>query len=333
VLDFLKKWNWFDREREVRRFKFMAKKRQRRISVLLIPDDNAEPYSFRLNWSIARVLLVIGAVIVLHLIGGAIGYVKLYNTYRENVELERSNTRLLEDNKRVYRLAAQLEDMDKDQNKIMNLLGVESRNGSRSGTGFSAASAEAAAAAQDEPIVSNSGSAPANETVALPAVKGNFLRARKKEEAKVSPMWPSLLPVEGYLSREFARDALATSNSHEGIDIAAKHGSPVLAAGEGYVVYAGWHQELGNLVILHHGDDLFSTYGHNDRILVREREQVKRGETIALVGSSGRSSGPHLHFEIWHKGKAVDPLQFLLTLRDNAPETQRGNSNDNTVLR
>ncbi len=310
----------------------MAKKRQRRISVLLIPDDNAEPYSFRLNWSIARVLLVIGAVIILHLIGGAIGYVKLYNTYRENVELERSNTRLLEDNKRVYRLAAQLEDMDKDQNKIMNLLGVESRNGNRSGAGLAAAATESAAA-QEEPIVSNSGSAPANETVALPVVKGNFLRARKKEEAKVSPMWPSLLPVEGYLSREFAQDALVASNSHEGIDIAAKHGSPVLAAGEGYVVYAGWHQELGNLVILHHGDDLFSTYGHNDRILVREREQVKRGETIALVGSSGRSSGPHLHFEIWHEGKAVDPLQFLLTLRDNAPETQRGNSNDNTVLR
>lgn len=304
----------------------MAKKRQRRISVLLIPDDNAEPYSFRLNWSIARVLLIIGGMIVLHLVGGAIGYVKLYSTYRENVELERSNTRLLEDNKRVYRLAAQLEDMDKSQSKIMNLLGVESRNGSRENIGLEdeAANTNTVAGSRNNvetarPIVTTP------EAVAAPVVKGNFLRPRKSEDAKASPSWPSLLPVEGYLSRGFERDPLSSSNSHEGIDIAAKQGSLVLAAGEGKVVYAGWHQELGNVVILHHGNEVFSTYGHNERLLVRERAHVKRGEAIALVGSSGRSSGPHLHFEIWQGGKAVNPLQIILALRDSAPEQKSTN--------
>ncbi len=328
----LKKWKPLGRK--VSRLRFMSKKRQRRISVLLIPDDNAEPYSFRLNWSIARVLLIVGGVIVLHLIGGAIGYVKLYNTYRENVELERSNTRLLEDNKRVYRLAAQLEDMDKDQSKIMNLLGVESRNGHRNSVNLAAANEGSAdEEVQQDEIATPKAVLAANEAATPPVVKGNFLRARKSEESKVSPAWPSLLPVEGYLSREFSRDPLVASNSHEGIDIAAKQGAPILSAGEGHVVYAGWHQELGNLVILHHGNDLFSTYGHNERLLVREREQVKRGETIALVGTSGRSSGPHLHFEIWQDGKAINPLQFLLALRGSAPEISRTNTNDNTVSR
>lgn len=313
----------------------MAKKRQRRISVLLIPDDNAEPYSFRLHWSVARMVLIVGAVIVLHLVGGVIGYVKLYDTYRENVELERSNTRLLEDNKRVYRLAAQLEDMDKDQSKIMNLLGVENRNGYRKSVELAnstGASGEGESRLQEE-LSSSSFSAPSAETTTAPAVKGNFLRTGKSDEAKVAPFWPSLLPVEGYLSRGFFRDPLVSSNSHEGIDIVAQKGTPVLAAGDARVVYAGWHQDLGNVVILHHGNEIFTTYGHNERLLVREREQVKRGEAIALVGTSGRSSGPHLHFEIWREGKAIDPLQTLLALRGSAPETQRKNSQDNTVLR
>jgi len=331
----LKKWKWFSREHEVRRFKFMAKKRQRRISILLIPDDNAEPYSFRLNWAVARVLLIVGGVVLLHLIGGAIGYAKLYSTYRENVELERSNTRLLEDNKRVYRLAAQLEDMNRDQSKIMNLLGVESRNGHRNNVDLAAATESATAEDTPEERVTVRNSTPeTQENAAAPTVKGNFLRARKSEDAKVSPFWPSLLPVEGYLSREFERDPLGGSNSHEGIDIAAKQGALVLAAGEGTVVYAGWHQELGNVVILHHGSEVFSTYGHNERLLVRERERVKRGAALAFVGSSGRSSGPHLHFEVWQDGKAMNPLQIVLALRGSAPEAQRANSsNDNTVLR
>lgn len=304
----------------------MAKKRQRRISVLLIPDDNAEPYSFRLNWGLARVMLIIGGIVLLHLVGGIIGYAKLYSTYRENIELERSNTRLLEDNKRVYRLAAQLEDMNKDQSKIMNLLGVEGRNNNGSSIGLAAAHTDNE---REELPQSQAPGAQLNNRVApvesVPAVKGNFLRARKNEDAKFSPTWPSLLPVEGYLSREFERDPLGSSNSHEGIDIAAKQGALVLAAGEGRVVYAGWHKELGNVIILHHGNDLFSTYGHNERLLVRERAQVKRGEAIALVGNTGRSSGPHLHFEIWQDGKAINPLQIILALRDNASETPKSN--------
>ncbi|MEK7729754.1 MAG: M23 family metallopeptidase, partial [candidate division KSB1 bacterium] len=274
-----------------------------------------------------------GAVVVLHLVGGAIGYAKLYTTYRENVELERSNTRLLEDNKRVYRLAAQLEDMNKDQSKIMNLLGVESRNGHRNNVDLAANTDDTVAEnkLEEQAGVARTTS-PKTETHNAPVVKGNFLRARKSEDAKVSPSWPSLLPVEGYLSREFERDPFGSSNSHEGIDIAAKQGVAVLAAGEGRVVYAGWHQEFGNLVILHHGNDVFSIYGHNERVLVREREHIKRGAVLALVGNSGRSSGPHLHFEIWKDGKAMNPLQIVLALRGSA-QGQSTNLNDNTVLR
>lgn len=291
------------------------KKRERRISVLLIPDDNAEPHSFRVSWTTAKIIMVVMAVLVLHLVGGAIGYWRLAKVSRENTELERSNTRLLEDNKRVYRLAALLEEMDKDQGKIMSLLGVENRNGQRGGVQMSmAAGGVADPKAALEPVsaemtLSSSGAEMTTE------LHGNFLRSPKNADEKVPPHWPSLLPVEGYLSREFSRNRWFPFDEHPGIDIAGKQGSIVLAAGDGYVLYAGWHLEFGNVVILHHGGGLFTLYGHNDRLLVREREYVRRGTAISLLGSSGRSSGPHLHFEIWQDGKVMDPRQYVLAFR------------------
>lgn len=292
----------------------MRKKRERRISVLLIPDDNAEPYSFRLSWTTAKILMVIAGVLVLHMIGGGIGYWQYAKVSRENSELERSNTRLLEDNKRVYRLAALLEEMDKDQGKIMSLLGVENRNGQRGNVKMSMASGGANAEAEMEPASPEMTLQP-SEGETAPALRGNFLRSAQSANAKVPPHWPSLLPVEGYLSREFSRNPWFPFEEHPGIDIAGKQGSVVMAAGDGYVMYAGWHLELGNTVILYHGDGLFSLYGHNDRLMAREREYVRRGAAIALLGNSGRSSGPHLHFEIWQDGKAMDPRQYVLAFR------------------
>ena len=234
---------------------------------------------------------------------------------RENTELERSNTRLLEDNKRVYRLAALLEEMDKDQGKIMSLLGVENRNGQRSVVKMSIASGGGVSSEMPLESISPEMTLAASENEAVPELRGNFLRANKNADAKVPPHWPSLLPVEGYLSREYSRSPWFPFEEHPGIDIAGKQGSAVMAAGDGVVLYAGWHLELGNVIILHHGEGLFSLYGHNERLLVRERDFVRRGMSIALLGNSGRSSGPHLHFEIWQDGKVMDPRQYVLAFR------------------
>jgi len=258
---------------------------------------------------------VITVVLCLHMVAGLFGYWQLSKVTRENTELERSNTRLLEDNKRVYRLAALLEEMDKDQGKIMSLLGVENRNGQRNGVKMSMASGGSSSPEMTLEPSAPEMTLPENDNEVVTELHGNFLRSPKNADAKVPPDWPSLLPVEGYLSREFSRNPWFPFDEHPGIDIAGKQGSVVQAAGDGYVLYAGWHLELGNVVILHHGQGLFSLYGHNDRLLVREHEYVRRGAAIALLGNSGRSSGPHLHFEIWQDGKAMDPRQYILAFR------------------
>ena len=100
---------------------------------------------------------------------------------------------------------------------------------------------------------------------------------------------------------------------HKGIDIANNVGTPVVAAKDGVVVFAGWHSGgYGFLVTLRHEDGSESLYAHNSRLLVQEGQQVEQGQTISQMGSTGRSTGPHLHFEIHPAGRgAVNPLQFL----------------------
>jgi murein DD-endopeptidase MepM/ murein hydrolase activator NlpD len=98
---------------------------------------------------------------------------------------------------------------------------------------------------------------------------------------------------------------------HEGIDIAASTGTPIWSAAAGTVIHAGWLGGYGNLVVVDHGNGLATAYAHASAILVAVGQQVAQGETVALIGSTGNSSGPHLHFEVRVNGVAVDPLLYL----------------------
>ncbi len=98
---------------------------------------------------------------------------------------------------------------------------------------------------------------------------------------------------------------------HEGMDFIGDVGTPIYAAAGGKVLRAEYHSEYGNIVELEHGNGITSRYAHASRLLVKEGETVKTGEKIALLGSTGRSTGPHLHFEIRYKGVPQNPLFFL----------------------
>ncbi len=98
---------------------------------------------------------------------------------------------------------------------------------------------------------------------------------------------------------------------HAGLDIAAPRGTPVVAPADGHVVFAGYHTAYGNLVVIDHGYGITTKYGHTSRMLVRVGDRVQRGELIAKVGNTGRSTGPHLHFEVLKDGVPVNPRRFL----------------------
>ena len=98
---------------------------------------------------------------------------------------------------------------------------------------------------------------------------------------------------------------------HEGLDIAASYGAPISAASSGTVIYAGWMGGYGHLVVIDHGGGLATAYGHQSSIAVSSGSQVSQGQTIGYVGSTGHSTGPHLHFEVRVNGSAVDPMGYL----------------------
>ena len=101
------------------------------------------------------------------------------------------------------------------------------------------------------------------------------------------------------------------STMHEGVDFNAPHGTPIVAAGAGIVVAAGWHPGYGRQVDIDHGDGLITRYAHASKLLVKVGDIVRQGQKIAAVGSSGRSTGPHLHFEVRVDDEPRDPLKYL----------------------
>jgi murein DD-endopeptidase MepM/ murein hydrolase activator NlpD len=115
-------------------------------------------------------------------------------------------------------------------------------------------------------------------------------------------------PVDGPVTSGFG---MRWGRMHEGIDIAVPTGTSVRASASGSVIYSGWLGGYGNLVVLDHGSGLATAYAHNTALLVGVGQNVSQGDTISLSGSTGNSSGPHLHFEVRVNGVAVDPLAYL----------------------
>lgn len=115
-------------------------------------------------------------------------------------------------------------------------------------------------------------------------------------------------PVHARISSDYG---WRNGEFHHGIDLAIPHGTDVLAAREGKVVKARWMDIYGFTVLLDHGNGVQSLYAHNQKLLVEPGDWVEQGEAIAISGDTGRSTGPHLHFEIRLQGKAIDPLPYL----------------------
>ena len=143
------------------------------------------------------------------------------------------------------------------------------------------------------------------------------LEAQLFEQAVKKKLMPTMMPVSApYNASGFGRRVDPFTGQwamHEGIDFLADLGSPVVAAAGGVVVFAGLHPQYGYMVDIDHGNDLVTRYAHCSKLLVREGDVVHRGRKIAESGSTGRSTGPHLHFEVRFRGVAQNPAKFLVS--------------------
>ena len=141
------------------------------------------------------------------------------------------------------------------------------------------------------------------------------LEAVLRDRSVASDLQPSGRPVErGWVSSRFGEriDPITGRPAfHWGVDFAAKAGTEVVAVASGIVTWAGQREGYGNLVEVSHGNGYVTRYAHNERHLVQAGAKVGKGQPIALLGTSGRSTGPHLHFEVLRNGKQLNPMRFV----------------------
>lgn len=125
---------------------------------------------------------------------------------------------------------------------------------------------------------------------------------------------PKGFPVEGNISSPYGRrnnPFSAESTFHSGVDISATPATPIRATADGIVSYSGWTQSSGYVVLIEHGCGFSTAYAHNRGNAVKAGQRVKRGEIVGYIGSTGKSTGPHVHYEVWEKGKRINPSKFL----------------------
>ena len=285
------------------------RKRKGRFTIMMVPSDaegSSKTYRFP-RWQVFLMLLSSGiALIVLFVL--AMIYTPLGQIVPiPNPELERKyGEQLVDLNSRMNTMMEQLIELRMYNVKLRNALG-EIATATDSGVISSPRVQEPPPqdlGRQDRPSPIESGG------MGYPSgMEPTFASMVAADEGtRLSVVFPAMMPAQGYLTRGFDAE-----QRHFGIDIAGKTGTPVVAAADGYVVFSGWTYQDGHVLILSHSGGFLTYYKHNQSLLKSANIFVRRGEPIALLGNSGRtSSGPHLHFEVWKDGAPVDPARYLL---------------------
>jgi murein DD-endopeptidase MepM/ murein hydrolase activator NlpD len=281
-------------------------RRKRFFSLIFVPDQDRDPRSISMSYGRGKWLLALLILLGLHTILGAAGYFKLASLASAKRTLLRENEDLLEKNKRIDRIVKEFNAVRRTDEKIRKAFGVTLGLGEQPNPKSEAGKASV----KSEPEIAAAG--PEDAAGARPAaVSPLYFISRTDQEYFRPENLPTLLPVNGVLTTYYNDAGVRQGRNHWGIDIAAQKGEVIQAAGAGVVLLADWTPDFGNMVIISHGMGYFTYYGHTMKALVEQGTRVKKGESIALVGSSGISSAPHLHFEIWKDGKPINPEEML----------------------
>jgi murein DD-endopeptidase MepM/ murein hydrolase activator NlpD len=256
------------------------KKARPAITFLVHRDGDVDSRSIRIPlWLFRTGLGVAGTALALMLLG-AILYLPIVGVAARVPGLRSEIAALREENAQIRRLVATVDSLESQYSKVRGMLGADL------GTRLPNSSS----VPQAPPIVVQGGG---HDSMAL--------------SGTVLSRWP--LAEMGYITR--GQLGAGDNVAHSGIDIAVPVGTPVRVAGDGNVVEASRDQEYGLFVLVRHEDGLETRYAHLSRIVVSAGKNLRAGEVVGLTGNSGRSSAPHLHFEITQRGQSIDPRTLL----------------------
>lgn len=274
--------------------------------VILIPSDDRRTREYVIGRGLLITLLALAATLAALLVVALITWSVLATRAAQVPSLQKRLAEASEQVAQVRALTRELEQMRGVQRQVYSLLGVAEPAALAAPPAAGAPGADAPgapggdAAAAGEP---GGGSASSGAGKPGPGLAGDSL-------GLIALPPPDLWPIKGRATREFAAEGEsrgAPGGAHEGIDLVAAVDTPIKAAGKGVVTRAGWDPFLGNYVEIAHGLGYVTVYGHCSRLAVREGDRVDRGQAIAFLGGTGQATAPHLHFEVWKNGAALDP--------------------------
>lgn len=280
------------------------------------------------EWKKLKYLGIAGGIVLAACIAGAAYSAYALESLRAENDLYRNQLQMAEE--KMQKLSTKLESMEKIASEVQNMAGRSGNMQSAGGEG-AAPNTGGAATVPDRAKTSIQADTPGALLSHLVSMEDAADRDLKRlislrsdlstKNMAASAIYqaivhatPSVWPVIGEISSPFgwrSSPGGIGSTYHEGIDIAADYGTPVQVTADGTVTRAGWEEGYGYLVEVRHADGFTTRYGHNSALLVYEGQELVQGDPVALVGSTGNSTGPHSHYEVRLNGAALDPTLFL----------------------
>ena len=291
--------------------------RPKRLNVLIVPSDGSRPLRLKLSRWVVYTLLIAAAIGV-STIAAAVGdYVRMRGLVANPARLARQvaeQQALIESfRNRIGEVRLEVATWQNLHAKIWEPFGPDV-GPARQTKGIGGASVAKSA----ERIGSRLSAIEEVDRLAETVdEEGQNLRALERLMAragKALALMPSRWPVRGAVNSDFGSRLSPWTREaefHSGLDISADRGTPVRAPAPGTVLFAGAQNEFGLTVILEHGHEIRSLYGHLSKLQVTQGQKVERGQVVAMTGNTGKSSGPHLHYEIMVKGQSVNPRAYL----------------------
>lgn len=266
----------------------------RKITLMLIPEGSHTVFSRTFSSALFKAVLVIMVLWIVTLTVVTFYYSRLTLKAARSASLEQENSNL-----RGY--LAKVVDIEKSFKKNRELA---ERLAQMAGVDL-----ESYEQPEGFDLDSMLAEANNNQPSGIVGSPGEFQIPLSKEDLEKQVI-PFGRPLYGWISRVYTSDE-KTGEKHFGFDFAVKNGTSVTTTASGVVTFAGWDDNLGNLVVIDHGNGYETIYGHNEKLLVEEGDVVLKGDMISLSGNTGRSTAPHLHYEIRRNGVAIDPAPFL----------------------
>jgi murein DD-endopeptidase MepM/ murein hydrolase activator NlpD len=265
---------------------------KRHIDFLVVPQGKEPALNFRLPTWLVKTIVIVLSVWVLGMIIATIFLGRLTSRAVTADLLERENERLRNYNAKVIEIEKSFRKNLEMVARIAKMAGIEIENINPSPS-----------------MLSDSIGQDSSGTAIVAGLPGDRVAVSTEELEKMRT--PKGRPLYGWITRGFQPSSEGGKEKHEGIDIAVREGTPIVATATGEVTFSGWDKAFGNLIVLDHGDGYQTMYGHNQKNLVSKGQKVYKGDMIALSGNTGRSSAPHLHYEVMKDGAAVDPSPYL----------------------